>query len=210
MTGLIFRFASTNSMWNWRLPNASCAQSMPSCRRWSISTRRPWSRRKLSLARTRSSTVRRILHLDGDSFEISTYHKWWFQTNCTRQRRLSPMPTASSTSWIWRTPAWPERSESSRPLSRRPTPREETPRTALSELSPNSKLSASKWREDSRRKYDEIHYPSQTICDGCHLQEEELEALRKNMQFEIDRLTAALADAEARMKVGGRKSIAIY
>lgn len=32
-------------------------------------------------------------------------------------------------------------------------------------------------------------------------QEEEMEALRKNMQFEIDRLTAALADAEARMKV---------
>lgn len=31
--------------------------------------------------------------------------------------------------------------------------------------------------------------------------EEELENLRKNMQFEIDRLTAALADAEARMKV---------
>ena len=30
---------------------------------------------------------------------------------------------------------------------------------------------------------------------------QELEALRKNMQFEIDRLTAALADAEARMKV---------
>jgi chromosome segregation ATPase len=30
--------------------------------------------------------------------------------------------------------------------------------------------------------------------------EEELENLRKNMQFEIDRLTAALADAEARMK----------
>jgi chromosome segregation ATPase len=30
--------------------------------------------------------------------------------------------------------------------------------------------------------------------------EEELEALRKNMQFEIDRLAAALADAEARMK----------
>lgn len=29
-----------------------------------------------------------------------------------------------------------------------------------------------------------------------------MEALRKNMQFEIDRLTAALADAEARMKVG--------
>lgn len=28
-----------------------------------------------------------------------------------------------------------------------------------------------------------------------------MEALRKNMQFEIDRLTAALADAEARMKV---------
>ncbi|EJW70240.1 hypothetical protein WUBG_18853 [Wuchereria bancrofti] len=27
-----------------------------------------------------------------------------------------------------------------------------------------------------------------------------MEALRKNMQFEIDRLTAALADAEARMK----------
>ena len=30
--------------------------------------------------------------------------------------------------------------------------------------------------------------------------EEELENLRKNMQFEIDRLTAALADAEARMR----------
>lgn len=30
--------------------------------------------------------------------------------------------------------------------------------------------------------------------------EEEIENLRKNMQFEIDRLTAALADAEARMK----------
>jgi chromosome segregation ATPase len=30
--------------------------------------------------------------------------------------------------------------------------------------------------------------------------EEEMEALRKNLQFEIDRLTAALADAEARMK----------
>jgi len=27
-----------------------------------------------------------------------------------------------------------------------------------------------------------------------------MEALRKNLQFEIDRLTAALADAEARMK----------
>lgn len=28
-----------------------------------------------------------------------------------------------------------------------------------------------------------------------------MESLRKNMQFEIDRLTAALADCEARMKV---------
>ncbi|MDG6100299.1 hypothetical protein EXU34_22895, partial [Alteromonas sp. ZYF713] len=65
-----------------------------------------------------------------------------------------------------------------------------TSKTALNVPLLSSRLFASKWNVVSRIEMER----------RLQEKEEEMEALRKNLQFEIDRLIAALADAEARMK----------